>query len=484
MKPYSITRRLVTTVLLVELLLTGCETGVALYYERNQQFRAFDVMLHGRADSVFAAVQDAEDAEDNVVLQASSLDLPPSDLYEVRDESSGRIIGHSSNWMGVPNSESETGKPIHDFQANGRRYRGIVMHSVRVVDAEGNGPGIARKVIVFYASPTRRIWWELWEAARFLTLFNSLLLLVTGVVLILLLRRSMAPLNALAVQAAEVSAKSWKFEAPPEARAARELTALVNALEAVLRRLERSFSQQRNFVNDAAHELKTAVTVIKSSLQLVDYKERTIQEYQSGLSLCLSDCERMEDLVHRLLTLAQADQIASDLNQTAAILPTDIAECLREVIGQLESVAQMRKVLVVSLLPDSLIAKVAAEDFMSLATNLILNAIQHSADGARVRVAARPDPAVGIRITIQDEGEGIPAEHLPFVFERFYRGDASRSRQTGGTGLGLAICQAIVEAYGGHIAIESEEQKGTIVSVDLPALPVASSTSMISLAEN
>jgi len=470
MKSYSITRRLVTTVLLVELLLTGCATAVSLLYERNQQLRSFDVMLRGRADSMLAAVQDSEDAQDNVVLETSGLDLPKSDLYDVREES-GRPLGHSSNWNGADPAQLRQTKPFVNLTEGGKRYRGIVLHGVRMVDVEGAGPGIARKVVVFYAIPTRRVTRELWEAARFLTLFNSLLLLITGAVLILLLRRSMAPLSALAARAAEVTAQHWKFEAPPEARGARELKSLVEALEAVLSRLERSFQQQRNFVNDAAHELKTAVTVVKSSLQLVNYRDRTVQEYREGLNLCLTDCERMEDLVQRLLTLARFDQL--DAGRGQGLTPqSDVAECLRGVVAQLEPVAAVRGVAVVAELPESLEASIQEEDLITLATNVLLNAIQHSGAGAQVLLSAGTGDSTGIRIAVRDEGEGIPAEHLPFVFERFYRGDASRSRQTGGTGLGLAICRAIVEAYGGQISIESEERKGTVVTVDLPA-PVA-----------
>ena len=473
MKPYSITRRLVTTVLLVQLVLTGSATAVSLVYERNQLYRAFDVMLRGRADTVFAAVQDAEDAEDNVVLETSSLDIPHSDLYEVSEESSGRILGRSAGWQGSSAANLPASGRIQNFIVSGKRYRGIVMHGTRLVDSEDKPPGVARKILIVYAAPTSRIWHELWEAARFLTLFNSLLLLLTAAALILLLRRSMAPLNALAAQAAQVSARSWSFEAPPEARAARELTALVNALDSVLKRLERSFLQQRNFVHDAAHELKTAVTVVKSSLQLVDYKERTVQEYRAGLSVCLADCERMEDLVQRLLTLARADQLVANRDHAPASQTTNVVESLRDVAAQLESVARMRDVFVECSYPEALTAGVFQEDFMILATNLILNAIQHSAPGSCVQASLEWASSDWFRMVIKDTGEGIPAEHLPFVFERFYRGDASRSRQTGGTGLGLAICHAIVEAYGGRIVITSQEHEGTAVTVELPAAPNA-----------
>ncbi len=91
---------------------------------------------------------------------------------------------------------------------------------------------------------------------------------------------------------------------------------------------------------------------------------------------------------------------------------------------------------------------------------------------AEVLVTASKGSEGEIRLDVQDAGEGISAQHLPFIFERFYRGDASRSRETGGTGLGLSICRAIVNAYGGEIAIESQEGKGTLVTILFKAVPI------------
>jgi signal transduction histidine kinase len=114
--------------------------------------------------------------------------------------------------------------------------------------------------------------------------------------------------------------------------------------------------------------------------------------------------------------------------------------------------------------------RVSRENCEILFTNLVLNALQHSPANASISVHA---DAAGksVLCSIQDFGEGIAPEHLPHLFDRFYRSDRSRSRNTGGTGLGLAICKAIVEGHGGKIAIDSEESRGTRVTVELPAAP-------------
>src|SRR5277367_4724120 len=99
MKPYSISRRLISSVLLLELISAVCVAGVALVYERHTHFHAFEVMLRGRADSLLGAVQDAEDTQDNVMLDGTEVNLPKEDIYQVQD-ANGRILGHSPNWSG------------------------------------------------------------------------------------------------------------------------------------------------------------------------------------------------------------------------------------------------------------------------------------------------------------------------------------------------------------------------------------------------
>jgi signal transduction histidine kinase len=113
------------------------------------------------------------------------------------------------------------------------------------------------------------------------------------------------------------------------------------------------------------------------------------------------------------------------------------------------------------------IARIASDDCATLATNLVVNALQHTPSGGRVVLRVRAHEAT-TGFQVEDNGEGICAEDLPHVFDRFYRGDPSRSRHTGGTGLGLAICKAIAEAAGGSIEITSEVGGGTLASVMLP----------------
>jgi signal transduction histidine kinase len=465
MKPYSLTRRLVVTVLLVELLLAAAATGLALLYERQQNLHSFDLMLRGRADSLLGAVQDAEDANDNVMLDPKALDLPQGDLYEVRDQS-GRVVGSSANWKNDVEQKLMDREKAHNFRLNGKRYRGFALHGVRQIDQDDKSPGIARPVVIFYASSLKPFWAAMSHAAKFLVISNFLILLFTAGTLLILLRRGMAPLQELAGAAAAISSNSLRFRAPPNAFAVQELAVLAHALESAMSRLERAFGQQQIFVHDAAHELKTAVTIIKSSLQLLTSRKRTAAEYERGLEMCLADCARMEDLVQKLLLLARVEQPRDEQVATAK---TDLSECLREVADQMEPLAVVRGVNLVIEQNQGAVARIASDDCATLATNLVVNALQHTAAGGTVLVKAlsRGD-TTGFRV--EDNGEGIRSEDLPHIFDRFYRGDPSRARNTGGTGLGLAICKALAEGVGGRIEITSEVGRGTVAEVTLPGL--------------
>lgn len=469
MKTYSLSHRLIVTVLLLETLLAIGTTGVALLYERRQHLQTFDVMLRGRADSLLGAVQDAEDNADNVMLSPKSLDLRRDDLYQVR-EPSGRILGQSPQWDNQIPSNFREGNHGQNFHFQNHAYRGLVLHGVRQVDQDDDHPGISRPVIIDYAARLKPVRHALADAAKFLLLSNSLVLLLTGIALYFLLRRGMAPLESLAAQAAAISPPSWDFQAPQQALAVSELAVLARALESSMRKLADSFNQQRAFVNDAAHELKTAVTIIKSSLQLLDSRPRSPEEYRLGLQSCLVDCERLEELVLKLLTLARLEQ--STVSELTARGQTNLSETLREIAIQLDSLAALRGVSVHLNLNDNVNALLPPEECETLAFNLVLNALQHTPSGGRVTLSTEATETT-VRMEIEDTGEGIDPADLPYVFNRFYRGDRSRARTTGGTGLGLAICKAIVDAYGGTIEIRSEPGRGTRLRVTLPAAKAA-----------
>jgi len=466
MRSSSIAFRLIAAVLFIELVSAILVILLAWGYERHSHFRSFEIMIRGRADSVLGAVQDAEDVGDNVMLDLADLHVPPEDVYEVWD-GSGHLLGRSENWLGsgaiqVPRSNGFFPSEIHD-----RQYRILRLAGTRIVDPGEKGGGHLRFVTILYGAPTERVWHSIYGAVEFYAAGMLLLVLITGPLIAWMLHRGLAPLRELASLAGQVSADSWEFHPPDSARRTAELAPLTQALESVLQRLERSFNQQRAFVSDAAHELKTAVAVVKSSLQLTGMKLRTPDEYLAGNQRALADTERIEDLVAKMLTLARAESTETGITSPIVPRSANLNECIARVIYELETPAALRQISVVAhTLPSNPCTVPLTPDECSLVlSNLLLNAIQHSSPQSKIeiRVVLRGDI---IKVAIQDQGEGIHPADLPYVFERFYRADPSRARTSGGTGLGLAISKAVIEKSGGTITISSDPGIGTTAEMN------------------
>jgi signal transduction histidine kinase len=368
---------------------------------------------------------------------------------------------------------------------NGHHYRMLRVQGARTVDPLEPGGGKVHQVVVVYGSPVSHVWRAIRGAVEFYAAGSVLLLLVTGPLIAWLLHRGLLPLRQLASLASQVSVDAWHFSPPASAYSTPELAPLTRALESALHRLERSFLQQRAFVSDAAHELKTAVAVAKSSIQLLTIKRRTPEEYEAGLERCLVDSHRLENLVVEMLTLARAESAAPE----ASGEPTaDLVACMRVAVMKLETISALRDVhvslidLAAEASPSQIKVRAAEDDCKMLVSNLLLNALQHSPSASTVDLKLTCEAGEGASsavssavFVVRDRGSGIAPEALPHVFDRFYRGDPSRTRNTGGTGLGLAISKAIVQKAGGSITITSQADpklphQGTTVTVRLPMI--------------
>jgi signal transduction histidine kinase len=500
-KRKSIAFRLIVAVLAVELASSLLVAVLSLAYERHIHFSAFDAVLRGRADSVLGAVQDADDAADNVMLDEADLHVPAEDIYEVYDDR-GRLLGRSPKWpaaesKGIPASTpaqlaSAPDNSISRVKLFDRHYRLLLRHGTRIVDPGEAGGGKVHRVMVLYGAPTEHAWHDIRSAVAFYAAGSILLLAITGPLIAWLLHRGLDPLRQLAALASRVSANDWHFSPPESARTTAELAPLTQVLESVLNRLECAFVQQRTFVSDAAHELKTAVAVVKSSLQLLTLRQRTTAEYEIGLARCVADSERLEELVGKMLMLARvesgsfhsvSEDSVSGNGASGARPASNITECLRASVAELETVAALSRVDVrVENQVAGAFVPLSAEECSLLVSNLLLNAIQHSPpeSSVQLRVSLVLDPdGLSILFTVEDHGEGIDPAVLPHVFDRFYRGDPSRTRSTGGAGLGLAIVKAVVERAGGSIELTSTAGKGTSVAVRLPRAEQAAANSPV-----
>jgi signal transduction histidine kinase len=456
----SLVRQATVTVLSIELLCALTFAGASLWHEWDARLRALDLSLQGRCDSLIGAVQDAEDPLDSVKIDPEEFNPGRYDEFAVYSPD-GRLVGASSGDLSALEIRNRNG--FRNVQANHRHFRVMERDALRIIDRDENGgTGLRRPLKVIYAIPTDHVWHEVMEATSFYVSLSLASVVVTAVVLILLARRLLNPLNELASAAGSVAPSTLHFDPPSSALQTRELAPLTRVLSQVVDRLRHANEGERRFLSDAAHELKTAVAVVKSSVQVLGVRSRSAEEYRSGLDRVLDDNQRVEDLVTRMLTLART-------NEGTAILQGDVeVEVeIRSALAAISTYAETKGVFVESGIDAHLHAHMAPGELKTVISNLVMNAVQHSAEGSHVRIAAR---VIGTRILImvQDFGTGISPDSLPHVFDRFFREDASRSRETGGAGLGLSICKAIVEKAGGSIEIESEKGKGTIVKVRLP----------------
>jgi heavy metal sensor kinase len=244
-----------------------------------------------------------------------------------------------------------------------------------------------------------------------------------------------------------------------------ELGRLARTFNEMLARIEDAFERQRRFTGDAAHELRTPLSLMRSQLDVTLARRRSPAEYEEAMLDLGVDVDRLTGLVGTLLTLARADggRLVPDL------APLDLADPIRFVLDQYRPVADEASI---ALRNEATPTPVAADQdlLVQVLVNLVANALAHTPAGGTIAVGSRSD-GESARLWVTDTGAGIGPEHLERVFDRFYRVDSGRARAQGGAGLGLAICQAIAEAHGGAIGVRSTLGHGTTVEIRLPVRP-------------
>jgi heavy metal sensor kinase len=242
-----------------------------------------------------------------------------------------------------------------------------------------------------------------------------------------------------------------------------EVGRLATTFDRMLDRLDRSFRRQRQFTADASHELRTPLTMLASQIDVALERDRTPADYQDLLRSLREDAARMSQLVGELLTLARADA-GQQLLTTERL---DLGELVRSVVQAMQPLAAERGVQLVEEVRPSVAVSGDQMRLTQLLINLVDNALRHTPPAGRVVVSVS-EQGGRAALRVQDTGAGISAEHLPHVFERFYRADPARARADGGSGLGLAIGQWIAQAHGGQIAVASELGRGSTFTVELP----------------
>jgi heavy metal sensor kinase len=247
-----------------------------------------------------------------------------------------------------------------------------------------------------------------------------------------------------------------------------ELGRLASTLNQMIGRLEAAFSRQRQFTADASHELRTPLAVVQAESTLALRKKRTQDDYRKSLELISQEAGHMSAVVGKLLYLARIDA-GKDQVKFERI---NLKELLTELSSDIEVLAREKGVeFKLSSLEDLTVEgdKIKLEQ---LFLNLLENAVKYTPSGGSISVSIVRGDKTAV-IAVKDTGIGISKEHIPHLFERFYRIDKARSRAEGGAGLGLAICKHIAEVHGGRIEVESKIGEGSTFSVFIPILEKA-----------
>jgi heavy metal sensor kinase len=278
-----------------------------------------------------------------------------------------------------------------------------------------------------------------------------------------LARRALAPIDHVTRLAQRVTAEDLSqrlnLTLPDD-----EVGRLARTFDDMIARLDDAFTRQRRFTADASHELRTPLTAVKGQVDVALSRERPAADYRQTLQEVNAEVDRLIRLVGSLLTLARADAGQIPLTRESI----DLGQLAGAAAEQVEPLAREQGVTLA--VTDGEPAQVWADEdlLLQLALNLLDNAVKHTPAGGAIDVGWRVN-AERVELWVRDSGAGIAAEHLPRVFDRFYRVDEARGRAAGGTGLGLAIARWIAEAHGGTLTAASKVGEGAMFTLTLPA---------------
>jgi heavy metal sensor kinase len=303
---------------------------------------------------------------------------------------------------------------------------------------------------------------ELWELSLILGAGLPLAVAVAGAGGYLVARRALAPVGAMAERARTITADRLGERLPIE-NEDDELGQLATVFNDTFGRLQASFEQLRRFTADASHELRTPLTAMRSVGEVGLREPRDAAVYREIIGSMLEETDRLSRLVDGLLTLSRAEAGHVPLKCESV----DLSETARAVRSHLGVLAEEKRQ---SLTVSASVPVFAFADravIRQALVNLVDNAIKYTQVGGSIGIAVR-DGQPGLTIEVTDTGPGIASEHRERVFDRFYRVDKARSRDSGGTGLGLAIARWGVEAHGGAIELESTDGRGSTFRIRLP----------------
>ena len=273
--------------------------------------------------------------------------------------------------------------------------------------------------------------------------------------------RALGPVNSVAETAQQITHSSLDMQIPLR-NAGDELDRLIEAFNHMMTRLNHSFEQVRRFSTDVSHELRTPLTVARGQLEVALFTAQTVDQHREAMAEALEGIDRLSNIVRALLLLSQAESGQLVLQKTAL----DLASVARDQVDQHQIPAEAQGVRLSAELPEQALIYGDRTQIERLISNLLGNAIKYTHAGGRVTLRIQA-PGDHLKLIVEDTGVGIAPDHLPHIFDRFYRVPSADPEK--GLGLGLSFVAWIVKAHGGTIAVESKLEQGTRFTISLPA---------------
>ena len=321
--------------------------------------------------------------------------------------------------------------------------------------------GTGRQVVILEGAQMAWINDETGTMREILGLSGLIVIVLSGAGGLLFANRTFRPVEDIIRTAQEI--ESSDLSRRIDVQSEDELGRLASTLNRMIERLAVSFDHQRQFTADVSHELRTPLAVIEAESTLALSRDRTPVEYKKSLELISQESAYMSSLIDKVLYFARSNAVTEQLN----FENVNLGGLLDELSSDTRVLANEKAIQFEVVLPPDIIVKGDKLKLRQLFISILENAVSYTPSGGRISVNAikREDMA---QINICDTGVGIPKEHMPHIFERFYRAHHAREGVDVGVGLGLSIAMTIAEIHGGYIDVESEVDKGSTFHVMLP----------------
>jgi heavy metal sensor kinase len=439
-----------------------------------------DALLHrfvdGRLLGLAETMAKIVEQHPNIVESSSKEYASAAEL--IRDKNEEREVTHSLRifspdgqlvWKS-PNAVAQPPVPDHVFEQvrlGNRLYKTVETldgrWSVRQLFVPIPRQGPVRHIL--QAEASLLLYWEtLIDLVILLTLGSGTILFVAWMGSGWLAKKILTPIEVLSTGAETMSeadlGKRLTLDSPYQ-----EFHRLTQAFNSVMDRFQRSGEIQRRFCDIAAHEMKTPLTILQGNLDVALMKARTSEEYREALLNNLEQVGRLIALTRSLLTLANFTSGKPPVH----LVPLALEPLVQDLVEELTLLADDRRITL-SFESQSVPPVLGDAQWLKQALiNLLDNALHYTPSGGAVTVRLHTVGEV-VAVAVEDTGHGIEQEHLPHLFERFYRTDWARAKDAGGTGLGLPIVKEIAEAHSGSISVTSQVDKGSVFTLRLPAL--------------